>query len=106
MSVSTHFIRAVAIASMTMLVAQTVCAACLDDATVAKLVAGYPTTPVSGLSTDLSLEDAYCTQAKYVALLRQRMGEPVGYKVGFTGKVLQEQFGIPTPAFGVLFEPM
>lgn len=106
MSVSTTLIRAAIMASMAMLLAQTVGAACLDDATVAKLVAGYPTTPVSGIPTNLSLEDAYCTQAKYVALLRKRMGEPVGYKVGFTGKATQEQFGIPTPAFGVLFEPM
>ncbi len=106
MSVSAKLIRASAVASMAMLFAQTVDAACLSDATVAKLVAGYPTTPVSGIPTDLSLEDAYCTQAKYVALLRKSMGEPIGYKIGFTGKPMQEQFGIPTPAFGVLFEPM
>jgi 2-keto-4-pentenoate hydratase len=30
----------------------------------------------------------------------------VGYKVGFTGKATQEQFNIPSPAMGVLFEPM
>lgn len=106
MSVSTKLIRASAVASMAMLFAQAVGAVCLDDATVTKLVAGYPTTPVSGIPTDLSLEDAYCTQAKYVALLRKSMGEPVGYKIGFTGKPTQERFGIPTPAFGVLFEPM
>jgi 2-keto-4-pentenoate hydratase len=43
---------------------------------------------------------------KYVALLGQKMGPPVGYKVGFTGKSTQEQFKIPSPATGVLFEPM
>lgn len=106
MSVSTKLIRASAVASMTMLFAQIVGAACLDDATVAKLVAGYPTTPVSGIPPDLSLEDAYCAQGKYVALLRKRMGEPIGYKIGFTGKQLQERFGISSPAYGVLFEPM
>ena len=81
-------------------------AACLSDEAVAKLVAGYPTTPVTGVPADLSLDDAYCTQAKYVALLEKQMGAPVGYKVGFTGKATQERFKIPSPAMGVLFEPM
>lgn len=81
-------------------------AACLDDDRVAELVAGYPTTPVTGVPPDLSLDDAYCSQAKYVALLGQTMGAPVGYKVGFTGEALQERFAIDGPATGVLFEPM
>ncbi len=106
MSISAKLIRASAIACVTMLFAQIVGAACLDDATVAKLVAGYPTTPVSGIPPDLSLDDAYCTQEKYVALLRKRMGEPIGYKIGFTGEPLQERFGISSPAYGVLFEAM
>jgi len=80
--------------------------ACLDDVTVTKLVAGYPTTPVTGIPADLSLADAYCTQAKYVTLLGRKMGTPVGYKVGFTGKATQERFGISSPAMGVLFAPM
>ncbi len=94
------------IAIITMFVVQSAGAACLHDTTVTKLVSGYPTNPISGIPTDLSLDDAYCTQAKYVALLRKKMGEPVGYKVGFTGKPTQERFGIPTPATGVLFKPM
>jgi 2-keto-4-pentenoate hydratase len=81
-------------------------AACLDDARVAELVAGYPTTPITGVPPDLTLDDAYCTQAKYVALLEDRMGAPVGYKVGFTGEALQQQFAIDRPATGVLFAPM
>ncbi len=91
---------------MTLICAQYTSAACLDDATVAKLVAGYPATPVTGIPIDLSLEDAYCTQAKYVALLGKSLGERVGYKVGFTGKPTRARFGIPAPASGVLFEPM
>ena len=81
-------------------------AACLDDDRVAKLVAGYPTTPVTGIPPDLSLDDAYCSQAKYVALLGDTMGVPVGYKVGFTGAALQERFAIDRPATGVLFDSM
>ena len=67
-------------------------AACLDDATVKKLVEGFPTTPITGIPPDISLDDAYCT--------------PVGYKIGFTGKALQERFSIAGPAFGVLLAPM
>ena len=81
-------------------------AACLSDDAVAALVEGYPTTPITGVPADLSLDDAYCTQAKYVALLEKQMGPQVGYKVGFTGKATQERFKIPSPAMGVLFEPM
>ena len=81
-------------------------AACLDDDRVAELVAGYPAAAVTGIPADLSLDDAYCTQAKYVALLGETMGRPVGYKVGFTGQALQERFAIDRPATGVLFEPM
>lgn len=81
-------------------------AACLDDDRVAELVSGYPTAPVTGIPAELSLEDAYCTQAKYTELLGRTMGEPVGLKVGFTGEALQERFAIDRPATGVLFEPM
>ena len=81
-------------------------AACLVDDRVAELVAGYPTTPVTGIPPDLSLEEAYCTQARYTELLGRSMGAPVGYKVGFTGEALQERFAIDRPATGVLFEPM
>lgn len=81
-------------------------AACLDEVTAAKLVGGYPTTPISGIPTDLSLDDAYCSQAKYVEFLGKKMGEPVGYKVAFTATAGQKRFGIPTPATGVLFNPM
>ena len=105
MTVSTKSILVSVFASLALLFGQTAAALCLDDATVAKLVAGYPTTPVTGLPADLSLEDAYCTQAKYVALLRKDMGEPVGYKVGFTGKATQDQFGIPEVTGEVTLTP-
>lgn len=101
-----RLIRGFTVATITTLVVQSAAAMCLEDTTVAKLVSGYPTSPISSIPPDLSLDDAYCTQAKYVALLRKKMGEPVGYKVGFTGKPTQERFGIPTPATGVLFKPM
>ena len=106
MNVWTTRARAVAVSVIILALSGIAHAACLSDDMVAKLVAGYPTTPVTGIPANLSLDDAYCTQAKYVALLEQTMGPPVGYKVGFTGKATQEQFKIPSPAMGVLFEPM
>jgi 2-oxo-hept-3-ene-1,7-dioate hydratase len=106
MSVLTTFARSVTATVMVLALTGIAHTACLSDDAVAKLVAGYPMTPVTGIPANLSLDDAYCTQAKYVALLGQKMGPPVGYKVGFTGKSTQEQFKIPSPAMGVLFEPM
>ena len=79
---------------------------CLDDAVVERLVEGFPTAPVTGIPPDISLDDAYCTQEKYVALLGRKMGAPVGYKTAFTGKALQQRFAISGPAYGVLFAPM
>lgn len=106
MSGLTRLTRIVAVMAVVRALTGIAHADCLSDDVVAKLVAGYPTTPVTGVPANLSLDDAYCTQAKYVALLAQKMGPPVGYKVGFTGKATQEQFNIPSPAMGVLFEPM
>ncbi len=106
MSGLTQLVRSLAVIFVVLALTGMAHAACLSDEVVAKLVAGYPTEPVTGIPADLSLEDAYCTQAKYVALLKEKMGSPVGYKVGFTGKATQERFKIPSPATGVLFEKM
>lgn len=106
MSGLTLLARAIAVTVAVLALTGIAHADCLSDDVVVKLVAGYPTTPVTDVPANLSLDDAYCTQAKYVALLEQKMGPPVGYKVGFTGKATQEQFKIPSPAMGVLFAPM
>ena len=108
MSVLTKLSRIVAVTSIALSLTVIAHAACLSNDAVEKLVAGFPTTPVKGIPANLSLDDAYCTQAKYVAMLEEnkKMGSPVGYKVGFTGKATQERFNIPGPAIGVLFEPM
>ncbi len=106
MSVLTKLTRIVAITAVTLALTGIAHAACLSDDVVTKFVEGYPTTPVTGIPPNLSLDDAYCTQAKYVAQLEKKMGSPVGYKVGFTGKATQERFKIPGPATGVLFEQM
>ncbi len=56
--------------------------------------------------TNLTLQEAYCAQEKYVATLVPQYGQPIGYKVGFTGKALQERFKVSEPALAILLEKM
>ena len=62
--------------------------------------------PVQSYGSDLTLEDGYCAQDKYLKLLKVRYGPAIGYKVGFTGKASQERFGVSKPVYGKLFGPM
>jgi 2-keto-4-pentenoate hydratase len=78
-------------------------AACLDNARVAELVAGYPPSPAF-LLTSASRMPTARRPSTWRGSARRWV--PVGYKVGFTGQALQERFAIDRPATGVLFEPM
>jgi len=78
----------------------------MDASQIIKIINGAPITPITGLESNISLKDAYCNQNIYVTELRKRYGEPIGYKVGFTGKATQERFKISKPATGVLFKEM
>jgi 2-keto-4-pentenoate hydratase len=49
-----------------------------------------------------TISDAYDIQERYVALLRQKHGEPVGYKVGLTSATMQAFCGIDHPIAGVV----
>ncbi len=81
-------------------------AACLEQTKIDQLVAGFPQSPLAALVTDMTLDDAYCSQQKFVKGLQSKLGNPVGYKVGFTGQVLQQRFNIDTPAYAVLLDSM
>ena len=48
------------------------------------------------------IADAYDIQQRYVALLREKHGEPVGYKVGLTSAAMQAFCGIDHPIAGVV----
>ena len=78
-------------------------AKCMDASQIIKIINGAPITPITGLESNITLKDAYCNQNIYVTELKKRYGEPIGYKVGFTGKATQERFKISKPATGVLF---
>ena len=49
-----------------------------------------------------TIPDAYDIQQRYVALLRDRHGEAVGYKVGLTSDAMQKFCGIDHPIAGVV----
>lgn len=49
---------------------------------------------------------AACVQKTLVRDLASNLGPPVGYKVGLTGKAMQERLGVSHPVSGVLLEQM
>ena len=81
-------------------------AECLSDEKIKEIVNTAPLSPITGINGDITLEEAYCSQKKYVDILKSLNGKPIGYKVGFTGKSTQERFKIKTPATAILFEHM
>lgn len=46
-----------------------------------------------------TMEEAYAVQAAFA----QGLGEPVGYKIGYTNAQVQRRFGVAEPIFGQLF---
>ncbi|MHB1556610.1 MAG: 2-keto-4-pentenoate hydratase [Isosphaeraceae bacterium] len=71
---------------------------------LAGLDARTPGTPSCRPSDRLSIADAYDLQAE-VCRLREGRGERViGYKVGCTGRPIQEQLNVREPIFGRLFD--
>src|ERR1700738_688362 len=58
-----------------------------------------PLGPPDGPAT---ISDAYDIQERYVALLRDKHGDAVGYKVGLTSAAMQAFCGIDHPIAGVV----
>jgi 2-keto-4-pentenoate hydratase len=54
----------------------------------------------------LTVEEAYCAQKQYVAMLTQGLGPRAGFKVAFGGKLAQERFNVTEPARGTLLRDM
>ena len=82
-------------------------AACPDAARVAAAAeAFFAKRPAAAYGPALTVEEAYCAQKQYVALLEKRLGARAGYKVAFAGKTAQERFGVKEPARGTLFRSM
>ena len=84
-------------------------AECLSDKKITDILKSSPPSPIEGINENITLEEAYCSQEKYVEFWKQQSqysDAVIGYKVGFTGKATQEIFKINTPATGVLFNSM
>ena len=62
--------------------------------------------PIMVLDNTISLEEAYCGQEKLNYLINKKYNDKIGYKIGFTGKALQEMFNIKSPASGILYKHM
>lgn len=60
--------------------------------------------PGSGFGLQLSPGQVGCARAALVEALPAVLGQRVGYKAAFTGKAVQQRFGVPGPAWGVMFD--
>ena len=81
--------------------------ACPDGQIVAATAEAFRMkTPGPVYPDGTSLEDGYCAQDEYLALLAEELGERAGYKAGLTNQALQERFGATEPVGGVLFKSM
>src|ERR1700677_1428413 len=67
---------------------------------------GQPCPPVRGLLPDGDVDAAYAVQASWVADQIAAGARVVGRKIGLTNPVVEAQFGVDRPDFGVLFESM
>ena len=61
---------------------------------------------LTSLHPQMTMEDAYSIQKKWVEMKKAIGRKVVGHKVGLTSKVMQEAFGIDEPDFGVLLDDM
>lgn len=62
--------------------------------------------PTSGLSKDMTIEEASRIRDGLVAELSASQGKIVGYKAGLTNPAVQKRFGHNSPVRGVLLEKM
>ena len=99
-------IKIITLVFITFLINKFSYAECLSDQKIKEIVNAAPLSPITGINGNITLEDAYCSQKKYIDILKSLNGKPIGYKVGFTGKSTQERFKIKTPATAILFEHM
>jgi 2-keto-4-pentenoate hydratase len=73
---------------------------------VAARATGQPCPPVRGLLPDGDIDAAYAVQSSWVADQIAAGARVIGRKIGLTNPVVQAQFGVDRPDFGVLFESM
>jgi 2-keto-4-pentenoate hydratase len=62
--------------------------------------------PTSGLSKEMTMEEASRIRDGLVAELSDSQGKVVGYKAGLTNPAVQKRFGTTSPVRGILLEKM
>ncbi|MGK7934066.1 MAG: 2-keto-4-pentenoate hydratase [Microcystaceae cyanobacterium] len=62
--------------------------------------------PIGDIIPDLTLEQGYLIQQKFVETLVPSWGKPIGYKVGLTNTNTQQRLQINHPVRGILLEKM
>ena len=99
--------RPVLLAAVLTLLPAVAAAGCPDEQAIDAMAKAFlQKTPGPILPRDASLDDGYCAQKKYLALLSSDLGNPVGYKAGLTNTPLQERFGASEPLGGLMFASM
>jgi 2-keto-4-pentenoate hydratase len=76
------------------------------DMLVEARASGRPCPPIRGLLPADDVDAAYAVQSSWVADQIAAGARVVGRKIGLTNPVVQAQFGVDRPDFGVLFESM
>ena len=80
-------------------------AACPTDAAIDAYVADFAAKRISkGFGNDISAVDAECAKKKLSIKLRKVLGQPVGYKAGFTNVALQQRFNVDGPRWGYMYD--
>jgi 2-keto-4-pentenoate hydratase len=72
------------------------------ESLLAEHKANVPFKPLGPPDKPATISDAYDIQERYVALLRGKHGDAVGYKVGLTSAAMQKFCGIDHPIAGVV----
>ena len=80
-------------------------AACPSDDAVQAYLSDFAKRQISrGFDRHISPVDAACARHKLVAKLPLYLGQPMGYKLGFTSAAAQHQFEVDAPQWGVMFD--
>lgn len=82
-------------------------AACLSDAEVAALATAWAERkPAVNPPEGMSAADGECSRTKFNALLKAKLGAPIGYKAGLTSAAVQKRFNHGSPVRGTLYPSM
>jgi len=80
--------------------------ATLGDALYEALQSGYPTSKVSALEPESSIEDAYRIQLRMLERRLQAGDAVIGKKIGLTSRAIQDALGVYQPDFGQVTQQM